>query len=63
MKMRIRMRARAAVLAAGTLAMMPTAVIAQSALGANYNEHFEDVDYGEVDRAALLLVAAKARVR
>ncbi|MFV3077680.1 hypothetical protein [Niveispirillum fermenti] len=33
------------------LALGPTPVLAQSALGANYNEHFEDVDYRDLEKA------------
>lgn len=32
-------------------AMVPTTAHGQAALGANFNEHFEDVDYGELQRA------------
>jgi hypothetical protein len=31
--------------------MTPGSAVAQAALGANYNEHFEDVDYDELQRA------------
>ena len=38
--------------AAGAATMMhPGAAAAQGALGANFNEHFEDVDYREIDDA------------
>lgn len=36
---------------AAAASLSPVAATAQNALGANYNEHFEDVDYGELDRA------------
>ncbi|MBJ7499561.1 MAG: hypothetical protein JHC57_07390 [Sphingopyxis sp.] len=40
------------ILAAGAaLALQPGSVSAQGVLGANFNEHYEDVDYGELDRA------------
>src|SRR3546814_19888589 len=33
------------------LALQPVAAAAQGALGANFNEHYEDVDYRELDSA------------
>src|SRR3546814_17846910 len=37
--------------AASVLALQSGAAMAQGALGANFNEHYEDVDYRELDRA------------
>src|SRR3546814_10104329 len=37
--------------AGAALALQPGAVVAQGALGANFNEHYEDVDYRELDSA------------
>jgi len=40
-------------LAAGAAALLslPGGALAQGALGANYNEHFEDIDYRDLDKA------------
>jgi len=44
--------ALAGVLEACTIAsLIPPAAHAQAAIGANYNEHFEDVDYAELEKA------------
>jgi hypothetical protein len=37
--------------AAAAIACLPGAAQAQSALGANYNEHYEDVDYRDLEKA------------
>ena len=37
--------------AGSVLALQPVAAAAQGALGANFNEHYEDVDYRELDSA------------
>src|SRR3546814_3028402 len=37
--------------AGAAVALQPGAVVAQGALGANFNEHYEDVDYRELDSA------------
>ncbi|HTG37867.1 hypothetical protein [Sphingomonas sp.] len=49
--MTVRKKTGTALLTLATVLALPTAATAQNALGANYNEHFEDVDYGELDRA------------
>ena len=37
--------------AVAAIVCLPGAAQAQSALGANYNEHYEDVDYHDLEKA------------